>query len=188
MDRRIRVLGIDSGFASIGVSSVMTVPDLPTRIVQAEVSLCTTKKADKKTNLYASEDIVQRAGSITDFMVPFFEWADLVAIESLSYPRNAANSAKIGVCWGVISALIRLHSVPVVQFSPQIIKKALCGKITASKTEIEEAVVKRLEKDEVKNPLLTIPSSQREHVADATAIAICALKTDLFRVLAKGRQ
>lgn len=95
---------------------------------------------------------------------------DEVAIEDLFHSRNAKSSLKLGHVRGAVIIAILCANLPVFEYTPLEIKKALTGYGRATKEQVRETVklILKLDKE------IKIDSS------DALAVAIChANWTDL---------
>ncbi len=81
------------------------------------------------------------------------------------------------MAFGVIAAVAQRHGLPVVQASPQQVKKALCGRRDASKMDVKGALERRYSG-------LPWPPQQTlvEHAADALAAAVACLEHQVVRM------
>lgn len=175
-----RVIGVDPGFASIGYAVVRIEPEF--EVVEA-LGVIRTEKSDAKRNVMASDDNLRRAREIYEAVRGILTPSPFaICAETMSFPRNSGAAAKVAMCWGVIASLSAEKGIPVVQASPQEIKKVLCGARGASKEEVQEAVLKRYPENVVLRELTGIIPSQREHAFDAVAAVVACLKSDVMRV------
>lgn len=160
------VLGIDPGFASLGWCR-FGLGKTPQDDLVLGMGVIRTDKSAKKVNVLASNDNHRRICEIFKVLFPLAQEVVMFAAESQSWPRNASSSAKVGMAWGVISSLSELLGVPLLQMSPQALKKSVCGKKTASKEEIAAALIERygIVIDDVL--LKDVPQGQKEHAFDA---------------------
>jgi len=89
---------------------------------------------------------------------------DAASIETVFSARNVASSIKLSHARGVLLAAASRSGVPVFEYQPRLVKKALVGYGNA-------------EKEQVRAMVLTLLARQRERVpldaADALALAIC---------------
>ena len=187
--KSVFVLGIDPGFASIGcaVFQLTTETEVPVLL-----EVVRTSKSSAKRNVRASDDNLDRAREIAAEFQRIIAAYDirLICAETMSFPRNASAAAKMAICWGVIAALAHQHGIPVVQASPQEVKKALCGKKDASKEEVQEAVRSRYsalrsEDNDTPAALRGIPRSLWEHPFDAAAAVVACRDSDVFQLARK---
>jgi crossover junction endodeoxyribonuclease RuvC len=176
----VAVLGIDPGFASCGVALVRLMP-IDEKVVA--LAVIRTVKDNAKRRTYAADDNLRRARElhrvIDDLIVA--NGVRAIAAEAMSFPRNASNSAKMALCWGVLVSIAEARGLPIVQASPQALKRAVTGSTTASKDEVEFALLKRFGND--LEDLFTGPDGQREHAFDALAAVVACLDSDVLRAL-----
>jgi len=166
------LLGIDPGFASLGWCrfGLGKTPDLDRPLAMGVIR---TDKSNKKANVLASNDNHRRICEIFKLLFPLTQDVIMFTAESQSWPRNSASSAKVGMAWGVISSLTELLSVPLLQMSPQALKKSICGNKSASKQEIADALIARYGIVIADGLLKDVAPSQREHAYDALG-SVCA--------------
>lgn len=81
-----------------------------------------------------------------------------------------ASDFKIGIFWGVLAATAEFNALPILQATPQEIKKRLCGRGSASKKEVQAKLVERYER-------LPLPSQKgkHEHICDALGAVVTCL-------------
>jgi len=93
---------------------------------------------------------------------------DCVAVENIFHARNVRSALKLGHARGVALLAASEAGVPVVEYSPAEIKRAVVGYGRAEKHQVQEMI--RL--------LLGLESAPSPHdVADALAVAVCHLHT-----------
>jgi Holliday junction resolvasome RuvABC endonuclease subunit len=109
---------------------------------------------------------------------------DVIAIEAMSFPRNASSASKMSLTWGVISALSALWEIPMIQVSPQDIKEAVTGSRKASKALMETTLSKRY--PEVLTALEDVPMSRREHPYDALGAIVASLGSEVVKMGVRG--
>lgn len=169
------LLGIDPGFAAMGWAAVELCKDTET---VHSMGVIRTEKSDKKRKVRASEDNVRRMGELWQGLEGFL-WPDLIAIctESQSWPRSAGTIAKLGMAWGVIGSIAELGEVPILQASPQQIKRDVAGARNASKVDVRLALALRY-------PDLPWPSKKidLEHCGDAMGAVVSCLDSDVVRL------
>lgn len=174
----MNVLSLDPGFASVGYSIVELLSQ-GERVVAFGV--IRTQKSVKKRHVLACEDNFARAREIALRLRSLAVTHDVRAIcaEAMSFPRQASVAAKMAMCWGILADLTADRNLPLVQPTPQHVKKALCGKASASKIEVEAAVRARY----CGLDLTGIPSGQQEHVFDSLAAVVASLDSEVLRAL-----
>lgn len=168
------ILGVDPGFASLGLAAVeltlQTCAPLAAWVVHTEPSA-------RKQAVRASEDNVRRCGELaTALEAAVTRWSPVaLAAETMSWPRNAGSAAKVALCWGVLVAVAHRHGLPLVQASPQDVKRALLGTKTASKEEMIAEVERRWPGLE-----LSTQATLQEHAADAVAVVVACLDSPVL--------
>ncbi len=106
---------------------------------------------------------------------------DEMAIEKVFVSHNVDSALKLGQARGAAISTVALRQIPVSEYSPTQIKKAVVGKGNAAKTQVQHMVVS----------LLGLSDSPQEDAADALAIALCHAHTQQSleqRVVALGRK
>jgi crossover junction endodeoxyribonuclease RuvC len=91
---------------------------------------------------------------------------DCVAVESIFHARNALSALKLGHARGVALLAASEACVPVVEYAPAEIKRAIVGYGRAEKHQVQQMIKLLLGLDAAPSP---------HDVADALAIAICHL-------------
>ncbi|MDH5601184.1 MAG: crossover junction endodeoxyribonuclease RuvC [Gammaproteobacteria bacterium] len=92
---------------------------------------------------------------------------DEMAIEKVFVSRNVDSALKLGQARGAAISTVALRKIPVSEYTPTQIKKAVVGKGNAAKTQVQHMVVN----------LLGLSSAPQEDAADALAIALCHAHT-----------
>lgn len=166
-------LGLDPGFASIGYA-VVEIGRHSDRVVA--LGVIRTEKSDAKRKVLATDDNVRRCQEIIRALKTLFDKMDPVVLcaESMSFPRNASAAAKVALTWGVITTLALTHTtqVPIIQCSPQELKKVVSGSKAASKTDVQDALLAKY--SYLPSLLGKLPKGQHEHAYDALgAIEAC---------------
>lgn len=195
------VLGLDPGFASFGYA-VLALPTGGLAEDPAVVALGTlrTKGTDKKQRVLAADDNIRRArelavpirtlihighvgasrdGGPKPVMGGLFDERGiaLVCAEKMSFPRSSSAAAKMAMSWGMIVANLERRGVPLLQASPQDVKRRVTGNASASKEEVERAMVKRFGRG-LYRMLGKTPKTQHEHAFDALAVVIACLGSE----------
>jgi crossover junction endodeoxyribonuclease RuvC len=93
---------------------------------------------------------------------------DCVAIEDIFYARNVRSALKLGHARGVALLAASQAGLPVVEYSPAEVKRAVVGYGRAEKPQVQEMVRLLLRLDTAPSP---------HDVADALAVAICHIHT-----------
>lgn len=185
--RRLVVTGWDLGLAHCGWSDVEILHD---RIEVVDLGVFTTEKSTKKQNVLATDDDLRRARELAEKVEAHIERVKPFAlvVEGKSLPRNASSACKIGMAWGAFAAVVQRFGLPVVQASPQQVRKALGLLRNASKDEVKWKILDDL--DIIPEQVREIFCAQirdriREHPIDATAVVVASTGSEIIR-LARG--
>lgn len=203
MRKNAILIGIDPGFASFGWAKLCLAPPPSDAIRCDGLGVFQTEKASKKVHVLATEDHLRRARELAtaldDLIVKAEDDRNTVlafCAESMSWPRNAAVTAKMGITWGVVAAVALRRRIPIFQTSPQALKKTLTGRKDASKDEVEQGI--RARGVHVVDPrtLLVLDlktaldawftKGLREHPVDALAAAIVCASAEAVQVARRG--
>ena len=174
-----RVLGVDPGFAATGVAVVELLP-VGERVLH--LGVIRTAKDNKKRNTLAADDNMRRTREIwreLDALIAHHGCVAL-AIEAESPMRNASAAAKVSKAHAVVGCLAEQRGLPVVSCSPQRMKKLLCGVQTASKDDIESALLARYG-NHIEN-LFEGPEGLREHAFDSLGAVVASLDSEVVRM------
>jgi crossover junction endodeoxyribonuclease RuvC len=102
---------------------------------------------------------------------------DAAAIEQVFVNRNLQTATSVGRASGVVLLALAQHKVPVAEYSPSAVKRALTGYGNADKLQMKKVVAMRLGLPELPSPA---------DAADALAIALCHLQGAPMRRLVEG--
>ena len=89
---------------------------------------------------------------------------DAVAVEDLFYAKNARSALKLGHVRGVLLLAASQADIPIAEYTPTQVKRAVVGYGRAAKHQVQEMVSLLLALDERPSPL---------DISDALAVAIC---------------
>jgi Holliday junction resolvasome RuvABC endonuclease subunit len=172
----VSLAGFDPGLANFGWAKViLTRSDILVR----GMGVIRTEPENKKRKVLASDDNVRRARVIARELKGWLPEVSAICAESMSFPRNSSAAAKLGNSWGVVSALSEVYDLPVVQESPQKIKKCVTGNSSAPKDEVRDALIERFACQDF---LKGFPASVHEHAWDALASIVACLDSDVVRL------
>lgn len=181
------IFAIDPGLAYMGLAIV----DASTRrLVDADIFM--SKKADSSRQVFASSDTMHRGASAYKFLKAHLKASQergervvMVAHESMSLPRNASSSSKIGVSFGVVTAFSAELDVSLFEVSPASLKKGFAYLGGTSKDDVCASVM-RSEGFENLAEIFErrgIAKTYQNHVSDAAAVGIAACETPVARML-----
>lgn len=88
---------------------------------------------------------------------------DVMAIESVIYGKNAGTMLVLGEARGAVIAAAAASGLPVYEYEPRRMKKAVCGNGLAEKGQIQRMV----------KTLLALEALPQNDAADALGLAIC---------------
>jgi len=88
---------------------------------------------------------------------------DVMSIESVIYGKNAGTMLVLGEARGAVLTAAAEASLPVYEYEPRRMKKAICGNGLAEKEQIQRMV----------KTLLALPELPQNDAADALGLAIC---------------
>jgi crossover junction endodeoxyribonuclease RuvC len=86
------------------------------------------------------------------------------AIENLYFGKNVSSAMAVAEARGVLSMALARHKLPILELTPNAIKKAVVGESSADKAQVQEMVRLILGLKEIPKP---------DHAADALGAAIC---------------
>ncbi len=145
----MRILGIDPG---IGTTGFAVLEDAPLALV-ASGEIRPPKEGQRLKSIFTGIE------EIIDLHQP-----SVVALEDTFFAKNVKSALTLGQAKGVAILSAQMHNLPVFEYSPKSVKLAVVGFGGASKDQVKIMVSRILN--------LPVPIVS-EHIADATAIAIC---------------
>ncbi len=148
------MIGIDPGIANTGFGVVRTAGQ---RMVALDGGVLETE-ADQPTEM--------RLAHLHDSLGELIRWHEprAVALEDVFFNRNVGSALSVGQARGVALLAAARHEVRCYDYTPQAVKKAVCGSGAAEKDQIQRMVASLLGLPEPPSP---------DHAADAFAVAIC---------------
>ena len=93
----------------------------------------------------------------------------VVALESAFYGVNASSALKLGEARGAIMLVAAQHGLPVAQYAPALVKRAVVGHGRATKQDVQSRI----------QLLCRLTREPRSDAADALALALCHAQMDL---------
>jgi crossover junction endodeoxyribonuclease RuvC len=148
------VIGIDPGAANTGFGVVRTIND---RMVALDGGVIET----------APESLAEdRLARIHESLCQLIDWHEpkALALEDLYFGKNVGSALAVGQARGVAMLAGAQRGVPCFDYTPQAVKKAVCGSGSAAKGQVQRMVATLLGLPEPPTP---------DHAADAFAVAIC---------------
>ena len=150
----MRILGVDPGTGICGFG-VLDVPKKGSSLLLDSGAITTpphTPLPDRLLDIYDSlHEIIKE------------NRPDCIAIEKLFFMQNITTGISVAEARGVVLLVAKQASLPIFEYSPNEVKKAMTGYGHADKKQMQEMVRVFLKMDEVIKP---------DDAADAVAIAI----------------
>lgn len=177
----VRILGVDLGLASIG-TSIVRVYKKPYPLVIEEAEFFGTQPQTKKLKIRVVDDMLVRLEEIGTFFERKMSADKMVAVcvEAPSYNQKAALKNKLGLAYvyGTLREGCRRQGLPLLQSTPQEIKKVFLGKSTHStKEEVQE---KMLELFPESSAVWPKDKGKKVHCVDAAAAAyVCSSSREI---------
>lgn len=177
------VLGIDTGLANTGLAIVEADPR---SISVIDLLHFGSESSVKKKGIRAADDTFDRTRRLAAFIISVIDkhQPDLVCIESLSMPRNASASNKIGMAFGAVATLVEIRGLPVLGVSPTAIKDAVTGNKKASKDDVQDALDLRF--GGAPRKILKakkLAKGKHEHPFDALGAVVACERSEIFVAL-----
>ena len=189
------IFGVDPGFASQGVAvlSQWTPKSVPETIFASSTK--TEKRANKrKCDLRVSADDQRRYKELWESLekangeVVKRGWrVNAMCIEVYSpYKEATSAAAKCGAAYGGATYWGLGKGMVIIPAVPQDIKRGICGKLKASKMDVQKKIVELV--PTMETWLAGVNKTQREHMSDAAAHAYVGLAEmwDLRKMLSTG--
>lgn len=149
----IKLLGLDPGLRITGWGVLAVNGNRLRHIADGVVAVAASGTlADRLARLYRGLE------SVVETHMP-----DEVAVEETFVNRNAASTLKLGQARGVVMLVPALASLPVFEYSANLIKKSVVGTGHATKDQVAMMI----------RTLLPGARLERADAADALAVAVC---------------
>ena len=148
------VIGIDPGAANTGFGVVRT---SGSHMVALDGGVIETTP---------SLPVEGRLARVYSSLCELLDWHEpkAMALEDLFFGRNVGSALSVGQARGVALLAASQRDVPCFDYTPQAVKKAVCGSGSADKGQVQRMVASLLGLPEPPTP---------DHAADAFAVAIC---------------
>jgi Holliday junction resolvasome RuvABC endonuclease subunit len=196
----MRIVGVDPGLAELGWA-VVDIRDAGRRLRNprdahpprlhngarmqiVEMGVLRSAPSAKKRRVGAADDVLRRARELhTSLSRIVGPEVDLICAEQMSHPRNASSAAKVAVVWGLLVAIAQERRIPLLQASPQEVKRAMTGAKNSSKEEVAAALRWRWTDAACADALRGVPDGMTNHAYDALAAIEAVLETDDVRMI-----
>lgn len=156
-----RILGLDPGLAILGFGLISCTQN-PDQITDTSVKMVDFGVIQTSAKM----EMGQRLCTLFDDLHTVIQelQPDLVAVEKLFFYRMSS-TILVAQARGVLLLALAQHQLTYVEFTPAQIKQALTGYGNADKSEVQDAVARELDLDEIPRP---------DDAADALAVALTA--------------
>ena len=156
------VIGIDPGTANTGFGVVRMSGE---RMVALDGGVIETP---------SDHSVEKRLARLHDSLGELIRWHEpkAMALEDLFFGKNVASALSVGEARGVAMLAAAKQGLPCFDYTPQAVKKAVCGSGSADKGQVQRMVATLLGLPEPPTP---------DHAADAFAVAICHAGTATAR-------
>lgn len=148
------ILGLDPGTATTGYGVVKYLRGRLTGICYGTI---TTPAEDPMSKRLLT--IYEELGQVIERFRP-----DEMAIEKLFFGRNTTTAITVGQARGILLLQAEMHHLPVGEYTPMQVKRAIVGYGMAEKKQMQCMVKEILKLDHIPKP---------DDAADALGIAIC---------------
>ena len=152
-----RILGIDPGTRYFGYGVIERLAAAPrNRVRYIECGVIEPKR---------SGALAARLGEIWVGLVEIIEELkpDVVAVEGVFHGVNARSALQLGHCRGVALATAGARALPVHEYAPATVKRAVAGNGAATKHQVQAMVL----------ALCHLKRAPKLDASDALAVAIC---------------
>jgi crossover junction endodeoxyribonuclease RuvC len=150
----IVVMGIDPGVASTGFGVVLVSGGKMSALDGGVIEAAAGQAAEGRL-----ARIHEEVAELLDRHQPVS-----LALEDVYFGKNARSAIAVGQARGVALLAAGQRGVPCFDYTPQAIKKAVCGSGSAAKEQVQRMV----------GALLGLPQPPvSDHASDALAVAIC---------------
>ena len=148
------MIGIDPGTANTGFGVVRVSAG---RMIALDGGVIETD---------AGAPVAERLATLHRSLGELIRWHEpkALALEELFFGKNVASALSVGEARGVVLLAAAMQGLPCFDYTPQAVKKAVCGSGSADKGQIQRMVATLLGLPEPPSP---------DHAADAFAVAIC---------------
>jgi len=172
------ILALDIGFAHTGWVTFKGGTPIDAGAIH-------TTKSDKKQKIRASDDHVRRCGemftSITD-LVARYDIAGLLVELPHSGGKSSTAIAAMARAQAIAACVAEAMELPVEWLQPSAVKRATTGTLTATKEQVQAAVLKRWPSGVLADASKGTKKNW-EHIADAAMTYVAAEGSNLVRML-----
>lgn len=168
----MRVLGVDPGFAKLGLA---VVDDFAATLLDCAV-VVTQKEKPARAQVRVSLDDSRRLGELCAAINGMLDehHVGALAVEVFTVipgkMGRGGSAMKTGMAYGALYAIAQARGLIWLPLVPTDMKRELCGRVSASKTDVQHVVEQRI--GGARSALAALAKNNREHAADAMAAAL----------------
>lgn len=182
----MKLIGIDSGLAAFGVA-VADVSDAGLRFGHVEV--WTTRPTAKKRRIRKADETAERirtlAGCLHQLVVQMKPIALCVEAVALPFGRSRPSVVSaLGRARGIVDTLAEVHRLPVLEWTPQEVKRVITGTEDASKDAVRVGLEAKYVELAAQWP---VQKTLVEHAADAAAVIHASRNADVVLAALRAR-
>lgn len=158
----MRILGIDPGTRIVGYGLVDCERRGGAGFVYVECGVIRLAETDPMP-----QRLFTLAGNLAEIIDEYAP--GVVALESAFYGVNASSALKLGQARGAIMLVAAQHGLPVAEYAPALVKRAVVGHGRATKQEVQTRI----------KLLCRLTREPLSDAADALALALCYAQMDM---------
>jgi len=161
----MKIIGIDPGSTTTGYGIIEAKGSRVNHLDNGGIHLPTSKALPHRLSIIYKE--------ITSLIERFNP--DAFAIENVFVAKNVSSTLKLGHARGAAMVAAVNAGLPVAEYTPSQVKKALTGYGAASKDQMQRMV----------KAVLNLPEQAFEDASDALAVALCHCQSNAFTLALK---
>jgi crossover junction endodeoxyribonuclease RuvC len=159
------VVGIDPGTATTGYGFIQESPQGDLQVI--DYGVITTLAGD-----LPEQRLLKLYRKLTELIL--LHRPESGAVEKLFFQRNVTSAIAVGQARGVVLLVLAEIGIQVSEYTPMQVKQAVAGFGGAEKIQVQQMVKAILQLEDIPRP---------DDAADALAVAICHIHSNLFNQL-----
>lgn len=178
---KIRIVGIDISLRNLGAS--LCEYDIETNKLTVLGTNTMSPKQEKSKQVRQNSKDIRFAFQHAQALRKVAAKADLICIEVPTGSQTARAAASYGVCIGVIGSLKEYSDVPIIEVTPDAVKKLVTGTSAATKQQVIDWVLKKNPETKFSMYQGEINVTKAEHQADSIAAIYAAMDSETFKTM-----
>ncbi|MDD3014832.1 MAG: crossover junction endodeoxyribonuclease RuvC [Candidatus Gastranaerophilales bacterium] len=154
----MRIIGIDPGMAITGYCILDVEPSVNGDLYT--VVNCGSIQTDKKND--DASRFLEIHEDLKSLLLTYKP--DMASVEQIFFFKNAKTIVPVCEARGVIVMTLKMHDIPVYEYTPLVVKQTITGYGRADKDEIKQMIKIILNHDKL---------TKLDDTADAIAVALC---------------